>query len=256
MGSARRCSHPRTGSALAGGSGDGSSCYNIPWFLTRYLTAGKQRSLAATAALQQSPALAARPSPVLASSGRCHRALQLRFGNAPTEGMADLHVSPSPVWSATGHGHCWREARRKVWELQQDGKRPERGREKILAAGLCAAFYLCCDQTPGLALFHSHKQTLSLALAARTVYQHLGTATDHGTKVKPLRVPGTVELTREHPLFQPPLAPLVFWSTPHRVGGSRGVLRGQGRLSSTATWGGTGRCTGWLWPHPSRYFWS
>lgn len=61
------------------------------------------------------------PSPTLPAMGCCPRSLRLRFGNVPVDGMADLHPSLSPVCSATSHGHGWREARRRVWELRRVG---------------------------------------------------------------------------------------------------------------------------------------
>lgn len=91
-----------------------------------------------------------------------------------------------------------------------------------------------------MALLHSHKQPLSLAPAAQATAEWLShgwwlQATAPGSAgaatLKPLWVPGTAELPCEHRYFSCPGPVGVLEHTSR----GRGLPRGEGRLSSTAT---------------------
>jgi len=195
------------------GAGDGSGCYSIPLFPTRYLSAGKRQSSAGTAASHQNPALA--PGTL------AHAVFWKR-----TRGQGGCPPR-FPVPGATGRGHCWREAQRSPRPLQRDGGRPGRGMEKLPAAGPAAAFYLCCAKPPAWPFSTDTNNPRAwhrrLGWRASTRGRLRATARGSGEAAapQPLGVPSTAELPREHPLFQLPRPPRWF--------GDGGLPRGPAR---------------------------
>lgn len=147
------------------------------------------------------------PSPTLIPAGHSPRIPRLRFGNAPTDGMADLNTSPSLVCSATSHAHGAEKRRGECGSSNQSAKGLSWGRERILADGLNAAVYLCCDKPtawPFSTATNKHRawdHLLGCRASTRGWLRAMALGSAGAAAPRPLQIPATAEFPHKHMLF-------------------------------------------------------